>query len=60
MMNVRSANRVPSPILARAVLVISFLGVTAAVSGCELVYQPACTTQCQAAGGNDSYARSAQ
>lgn len=42
-----------------AILGTLFLGVLVVVSGCELVYQPACTTECQAAGGNDAYSRGA-
>jgi len=32
----------------------------AALPGCEVVYQPACQTDCQAAGGNDSFARDSE
>lgn len=42
--------------IAAAVLVGGLcLGAMLALSGCELVYQPACATECQAGGGNDSY-----
>lgn len=46
---------------ARALRVGLFLGVAllvvAALSGCDLNYLPLCTTQCTAAGGNDTFQR---
>ncbi|QXP08684.1 MAG: hypothetical protein [Arizlama microvirus] len=51
----RTARNVLRTMLGAAVLGLLFLGAAVVLSGCELVYQPACTTQCQAAGGNDAY-----
>jgi len=34
------------------------LGVSVAVSGCEVIYFPECDTDCDAAAGSDSYATS--
>lgn len=53
------ANRVPRRTVGRAVLALLFLGVIAAASGCELIYLPQCSTDCNAAGGNDAYSRGA-
>lgn len=54
--NVRIARNVLRITLGTALLVLLFLGVTV-VSGCEVIYQPACTTDCQGMGGADSYSR---
>lgn len=47
--------------VARVLRVGLFLGVAllvvAALSGCDLNYLPLCTTQCTAAGGNDTFQR---
>lgn len=58
-MNNRLVNQGHRITVGTVVLALLFLGVTVGVSGCELVYQPACTTECQAAGGNDAYSRGA-
>lgn len=47
----------PRITVGRVALGLLFLGVIAALSGCELIYLPECDYECQAAGGADAYSK---